>query len=421
MSGLVAAGAGAKGILAMLAMLAVQGTVLAILALVLVKLARSRPAFGAGVWLVVLAKFAVPWSPAMPWSLSDIIAALRHEEVAAITTAPIGVGGPEPALSIYPAVGWLALASIWALGTLYVLTRAFLAHRATLSAARRAADAPADARTLLVTLAAALRVRAPRLAVGGAETGPHVVGLVRPTIVVPPALLEDHALLRAALLHELAHVRRKDALARLLQIWATAVFFWWPVVRLVGRRLDLSREAACDAWALEASALPRAAYARLLVKMAALRTAAAPALAAPHSLDARVAAVLGPPARARTGIAGKALIAVWAVLALGGARSAAARGDNDVCVYTPQLAEALFQAHPEADLDGDGALSVDEACELQAEWRRREPQVSTVPEVELDEFLSGPLCCNCGSTDVLFPPSEPPAGAACDQAEGVDR
>ncbi|MBA3460671.1 MAG: hypothetical protein H0T46_11950, partial [Deltaproteobacteria bacterium] len=148
MSGLVAAGAGAKGILAMLAMLAVQGTVLAILALVLVKLARSRPAFGAGVWLVVLAKFAVPWSPAMPWSLSDIIAALRHEEVAAITTAPIGVGGPEPALSIYPAVGWLALASIWALGTLYVLTRAFLAHRATLSAARRAADAPADARTL---------------------------------------------------------------------------------------------------------------------------------------------------------------------------------------------------------------------------------------------------------------------------------
>jgi beta-lactamase regulating signal transducer with metallopeptidase domain len=423
-SGLVAAGATAKGVVSLLAMLAVQGTVLAILALVLVKVARSRPAFGAGVWLVVLAKFAVPWSPAMPWSLSDIVAWLRHEDVAAIATAPIGVGGTEAAVSIYPAVGWLLLASMWALGTLYVLTRALLAHRSTLAAARRAVDAPADARALLATLAAALRVRAPRLAVGGAETGPHVVGLVRTTIVVPPALLEDHALLRAALLHELAHVRRKDALARLLQIWATAVFFWWPVVRLVGRRLDLSREAACDAWALEASALPRPAYARLLVKMAALRTAAAPALAAPHALDARVAAVLGPPARARTGIVGKAVIVGWAVMALGGARSAAARGETDVCVYTPQLAEALFQAHPEADLDGDGTLSVTEACELQAEWRRRDPQVSTVAQVaelELDEFLSGPLCCNCGSPDVLFPPSEPPLGAACHKAEGVDR
>lgn len=417
MSGLVAAGAAAKGAVSMLAMLAVQGTVLAMIALVLLRAARMRPAFAAAVWLVVLAKFAVPWGPAMPWSLSDLIAYLRHDEVAAaLSASPIG-SGPDPVISIWPSIGWIALASVWALGTLIVLGRALVSYRATLSVARAAEVAPEAARATLAALAGTLKVRTPRLAIGDEATGPYVVGLLRPIIVVPPALLEDPTLLRAALLHELAHVRRKDALGRFLQVWATAMFFWWPIVRLIGRRLDLSREAACDAWALEASALPRPAYARLLVKMAALRTVAASALASPRSLDARVAAVLGPPARARIGIVGKACIVVWAVVALGGARTASARGEKNVCVFTPQLAEALREAHPEADLDGDGMLSKDEACEFQAEVRRRADQVSTLDEAqepEMDRLLDEPLCCNCDPGGGLLPSPESPApGASC--------
>jgi len=398
---LVAAGAGAKTAMSVLAMLAVQGTLLAIVAAVLLRAAGRRPGLAAAVWLVVLAKFAVPLFPALPWSLSDLIAQWRHPEVGPLAYEAAAPIGPEPAVSFYPALGWLALAALWAAGTLYVLGRAFAAHRATVAAARVAADAPAHARALLAELAAALRVRTPRLAVGAAEVGPHVVGVWRTTIVVPPALLEDHGLLRAALLHELAHVRRKDALARALQIWATAVFFWWPVVRLASRRLDAAREAACDAWALEAAGVSRPAYARLLVRMAALRTAAAPSLAAPRALNARVAAVLGPPARARVGLVGKLAVLAWAAIALGGARSAAARGEPEVCIYTPEMAEALRQAHPEADLDGDGQLSRDEACELLVSSRDSiRVEASTA---DLDRLLEGPLCCNCGPGDGLIP------------------
>lgn len=419
MTGLLAAGAGAKTAMSVLAMLAIQGTLLAIVAALLLRVAGRRPGLSAAVWLVVLAKFAVPFMPAMPWSLADLIAHWRHTDAGPVAYEAAKALGPEPAASIYPALGWIALAALWAAGTLIVLGRAFAAHRATVAAARAAVDAPSDARALLAELAVCLRVRTPRLAVGTAEVGPHVVGVVRTTIVVPPALLEDHALLRAALLHELAHVRRKDALARILQIWATAVFFWWPVVRLASRRLDAAREVACDAWALEAAGVSRPAYARLLVRMAALRTAAAPSLAAPRALNARVAAVLGPPARARVGWIGKLAVLGWAALSLGGARSAAARGEPNVCVYTPQLAEALRQAHPEADLDGDGQLSRDEACELQAEIRRRvetgEPQMSTLDDAsrsaELDRLLEGPLCCNCGAGDGLIPTTG--AAASC--------
>jgi len=401
------AGATAKTVVTSLAMMAAQGTLLALVALLVARGGRLRPSWHAAIWLVVLAKFVLPWGPAMPWSLADLLASLRGTEPGG-TLVIVPVAGPPRvvAASSGPAIAWIVLASAWALGSAYVLGRALVAQRKAVRLARRAPLAPEAARELLASLARRTKVRAPRLVVGSDAVGPYLVGVLRPIIVVPPALLDDHALLRAALLHELAHVRRHDAFGRTLQLAAHAVFFFWPVVRLVGRRLDLAREAACDAWALEAGDLSRPAYARLLVKMAALRsTAPALALAAyGRTLDARVAAVLGPPSRARLGVVHRLALIVWAALALGGARTASARPAPETCRYTPQLAESLYLAFPEADLDGDGVLSRDEACEFQAEAR----QVSTMDETaaaEYDRLLAEPLCCNCSPGDGVMPSS----------------
>jgi beta-lactamase regulating signal transducer with metallopeptidase domain len=402
----------ARSAVELLARMGAQGTVLAALAFILVRAGRLRPGWQAAVWLVVLVKFVLPWGPAMPWSLADLLAALQHhQEVAGpliVPRAAVVVAAPQASIA------WLVLAGAWLAGSSIVLGRAVIAQHQVISAARRAPLAPGHARALLASFCR----QTPRLVVGDAAVGPHVVGVLRPIIVIPPALLagrgtptgsaaegqrgsiDDRALLCAALLHELAHVRRRDALARIVQLVAGAVFFFWPVMRWSSRRLDLSREAACDAWALETSEVPRPAYARLLLRMARLRAAPAASLAAPHSLDARVAAVLGPPARARLGVAHWLALLAWGAVALGGARSAAARGEHVSCKYTPQLAEALRQAHPEADRDGDGVLSRDEACEFQAELRRRVEAPAGADQVsrldELDEsLLTEPLCCNC--------------------------
>jgi beta-lactamase regulating signal transducer with metallopeptidase domain len=390
----LAAGAIAKAWLAIVALTAAQGTLLALVALVATRIVR-RPAWQAALWLVVIAKLAVPWGPAMPWSLSDLLASLfSHPAVELAPSVPPALAPLPPPPSPWPALGWLALAALWAAGALFVVVRALRAHARALHAARDAVAAPSEAVALLAQLAAQLGVRAPRLVVGDATTGPHIVGIVRPHIVVPPALLADRALLAAALLHELAHVRRRDALGRVLQIAATALLWWWPVVRLATRRLDAARETACDAWALEAGDMPRPTYARLLVAMAQLHATAAP-LAAPHALDTRIAAVLGPPVRARLGAWHRLALAAWIVLALGGARRAEAR--EPVCKYSPELAEALFLAHPEADLDGDGVLSRDEACDLQAELREHADELTSTldpqAEAELEALLSEPLCC----------------------------
>jgi len=397
---ILAAGAAAKGVLATLAMMAAQGTLLALLALVVVRAGRMRPSWQAAVWLVVLAKFVLPWGPALPWSLSDLVAYLRHDGGGATLAGTRAAAAAAVDGTLGPAVGWLVLAAAWATGAAIVIARALRRHRGAVRDARRGAAAPADAVLLVDELAAHMRVRSPRLVVGDEATGPHVVARI---IVVPPALLADPQLLRAALLHELAHLRRRDAIGRALQIAGTAMFFWWPIVRLVGRRLDAAREAACDAWALEASEVSRPAYARLLVRMAALRAAAAPGLASRNALDARVAAVLGAPTRARLGLVHTLGLVVWIALALGGARTATARGQRNVCLYTPQLAEALYQAYPQADLDGDGALSRDEACEFQIELRQ-----STDPAAQVS-LLDEPLCCNCDPGDGQITP----ANATC--------
>ncbi len=426
MSGLVAAGGIAKLVALGLATLALHGTLLALLALVLVRLGKPRPAWQAAVWLVVLAKFALPWGPALPWSLSDLLAGLGHH-AAAGTVAATAAQHAAPVLSSpWPALGWLALVACWLTGVVIVLAHIVGSQRLAARMARGAQPAPVAAQDLLAELAARLRVRAPALVILE-DVSPHVVGVLRATIVIPSSLLADPRLLRAALLHELAHVRRRDALARLVQLWATAIFWCWPVVQWASRRLELAREAACDAWALEASELPRPTYARLLVRMAALHTAPAIGLAMPHSLDARVAAVLGPPVRARIGLPHKLALVVWVAVALGGARSAAGRGEP-VCKFTPQLAEALFLAHPEADLDGDGTLSRDEACELQASLRRKaeaapvEAFPVSVADAELKTLLDEPLCCNCdqgaGSIDPASPWRPEPV-TSCEQ--GVDR
>ncbi len=420
---MIAAALTAKAVLGALAMMAVQGTVLALIALVIVRGRRLRPAWQAAVWLVVLAKFVLPWGPAMPWSLADVIASLRGHGV----DGPIVIGDPGIApvageSAAGTSLGWLLLAAVWAAGTAWVLARAIVAEHQTRNAARRAPEAPASARHWLAQLALRVRVRTPRLVVGDPAIGPHVVGVLRPIIVVPPALLEpsEHDLLSAALLHELAHVRRRDALGRVVQLAARALFWFWPVVRIANRRLDHAREVACDAWALEACDLTRPAYARLLLRMAQLRTAAAPALAAPHALGDRVADVLGSPVRPRLGTIQKLALLAWIGVALGGARTAAARGESpQVCIYTSELAEALRRAHPEADADGDGVLSRSEACDFQAEVLRRsgEPeQVSTLDAASV-ELLAEPLCCNCDAAEGR---SRAVTLEASCQSEGVD-
>jgi bla regulator protein BlaR1 len=97
---------------------------------------------------------------------------------------------------------------------------------------------------------------------------PIVIGLWRPMIVFPAAMI---ARLPAAdfeliLLHEIAHIVRRDNWVNALQIALEILFFYHPVVHWLSRRARLERERACDDFAIAASGSPYE-YARALTSL----------------------------------------------------------------------------------------------------------------------------------------------------------
>ncbi len=77
---------------------------------------------------------------------------------------------------------------------------------------------------------------------------PMAIGLFKPIIVVPKNMVKqlNHAQLVPILLHESAHIQRKDLWVSLFQELLAIVFWWSPVMRLINRKIHLSRELACD-------------------------------------------------------------------------------------------------------------------------------------------------------------------------------
>lgn len=77
---------------------------------------------------------------------------------------------------------------------------------------------------------------------------PMVVGLAHPCVLVPRKLVTElpEPVLQNILHHEIAHIRRHDLWLSLAQATLTAFYWWNPFLRLIGTRLDLAREMACD-------------------------------------------------------------------------------------------------------------------------------------------------------------------------------
>ena len=77
---------------------------------------------------------------------------------------------------------------------------------------------------------------------------PAVVGWLKPTVLLPVHLLESLSgvQLRMILGHELAHIRRHDYVANLLQTGIETMLFFHPMVWWISNRIRDERENCCD-------------------------------------------------------------------------------------------------------------------------------------------------------------------------------
>ena len=110
---------------------------------------------------------------------------------------------------------------------------------------------------------------APALRESASIAVPMTAGTLRPSILLPMDWREwDREKLAAALTHELAHVRRKDALIALIAGINKATFWFHPLAWWLERKLALLAEEASDDGVLLALG-DRCGYASTLVEMTA--------------------------------------------------------------------------------------------------------------------------------------------------------
>lgn len=96
--------------------------------------------------------------------------------------------------------------------------------------------------------------------------GPFLLGLVRPRIYLPVHL--DPQARRYVLLHERAHLRRKDPWTKAFAWLALSLHWWNPVVHLAYRLFCRDIETACDQAVITPFSPPdRAGYAETLLRL----------------------------------------------------------------------------------------------------------------------------------------------------------
>ena len=266
------------GLVAMIVDSVFKGTALLLVAFMVARALLNAPAAARHlVWAVALVGVLVipALSRAMPWKL-EVLPAIESsalvEAHAEGTRIPV-TGGLEmegrpnntvrwswkvPTAELV--VSWVPL--IWLLGAGVVALRIAISCGAIRWMVwRRDSVNPGDWDGELGAAQRALGLTGPvRLMVSHLTSIPFTTGTWRPVIVLPPSSTAwDRGLRRTVLLHELSHIKRRDALIHLVSEAACAVYWFHPLVWFAARRARIECERACDDLVLNAGSPPGSA------------------------------------------------------------------------------------------------------------------------------------------------------------------
>jgi bla regulator protein BlaR1 len=243
-------------------------------------LKANSPAVRFAVWLVVSVKFLVPFAVFVEAGhrlyVRPLLTVVQSRQVfdlvrggnSGLATAPFRVARAPQALAPPPSALLMTLAIVWALGAVVVLF-GWLASWWTIRRAARNAVPSGDFHGVPILQSPHMRDE---------RIEPGVFGLWRQTILIPAGMETtlSAAEFKVVLSHEWNHARRRDNLTAALQMLTEAVFWFYPVVWMVGRRLTEERELACDQAVLEqahAQVDEAEAYAEGILKVCKLYTA----------------------------------------------------------------------------------------------------------------------------------------------------
>jgi beta-lactamase regulating signal transducer with metallopeptidase domain len=241
------------------------------------------------------------------------------------------------------------LIGVWLLGVVVLLVRLALGAWCIRRILRRARVLDrADWNGPLYEVADRLGLRqTPRLLVSDRVGIPFASGLWNPQVVLPAESEEWSAKRRSAVLvHELAHLRRRDLVAHTVSWIACALYWFHPLVWTAARRMRIESERACDDLALTLGARPSEYAEHLLDIVTSVRDRPTPAVALamanPSEFEGRMIAILDPRLRRRgpgrlqaAALAGSLIVLALVVGVVSPARKVAAKTSA-----RPSVAEA---------------------------------------------------------------------------------
>ncbi len=246
------------------------------------------------------------------------------------TREPLAISVPVPSADVAARekISWLALLLVvWAVGAAVVLARLAAGIAAVQWMSRRierVTDAPwlPQAQSLARMLGVSPRVAFLR---SGRAAMPMAWGVFRPAVLMPAdADAWPAERLRIVLLHELAHVKRRDCLTHMLAQVACAFHWFNPLAWIAARHARTERERACDDLVL-AAGTRGPDYATELIEIArvmrsgrfpAVLAGASLAMAHRSELEGRLMAILDPQMR-RAGVSRLRTAAATTMFALG--------------------------------------------------------------------------------------------------------
>src|SRR3954470_23174575 len=289
--------------------------------------------------MLVLPAWKIPLLPAAPWMPIETsglsaasISAAADEGAARVVASPIAdvekqaaastpstpssgsassgarnSGSPTDAATTSDRPGALAIvAAIWFVGAIFVLLRLAIGTWRVNQLAREGSRVE-DGVWLSLTqrLANRLGVTRPLTLLRGERLAvPVTWGIVYPAVLLPEdadSWPEERR--RFVLVHEMAHVKRFDALTQLLAQLSIAIFWFDPLVWFAAHQMRVEREHACDDYVIRDGTAPSLYAGELLEMVRSIGTrehsSTAPAFAAlamarRSEFEGRMLAILDP-------------------------------------------------------------------------------------------------------------------------------
>jgi beta-lactamase regulating signal transducer with metallopeptidase domain len=259
----------------------------AVIAAAILDLALRRapwPELRAVPWLLVLARLLIPPGFASPVALLPGLGLAAPTSAygsgaSALPVPPDSLAAgatplPAPILDRTLVALWLAGAICLAIGA----ARRHLGARDRLLA-RALPALPEEWRAAARSAQARLGLRRlPRIAAIPGLPGAMVLGALRPVVLLPARLpAADAARREHVLLHELAHVKRRDPLLGALSATLQVIFWFHPLLWFARRRLALVVELCADAEVARALGREAPEYRRTLLAAAGRASGVLPA------------------------------------------------------------------------------------------------------------------------------------------------